>query len=308
MERHAYCERLSKLQDKGFGTTRVADWTLFYAYNFEETLKNNIKFEYLHNDGDVFEDYSWERALSISGDVFTELCLEFFSTMYFDKGVDRTKLMTKKCIWFRLCGIEKVLTLPEFAVLLGLYEEDELTHRLFDIHFARLEVDDKSFNHEAFWQKIGTLTSTNPRTSLIKEPLMRVVHRLLVGSLVHRAGSKERCQKRDLWIMSSLEESRGINLAWVIVEHLCKHAPGVKENSFIYGGHYVTDIARSLGYPKSKEVAKCSEPIECEKCTAKMLANELDEDIHTLMQTERVAPQPREARRERQESSELDSS
>ncbi|GJY84255.1 hypothetical protein Tco_0497631 [Tanacetum coccineum] len=187
-----------------------------------------------------------ERALSTSGDVYLKWCLVFFSTMYFDKGVDRTKLMTKKCIWFRLCRIEKVLTLPEFAVLLGLYEEEELNHRLFAIYFTRLEVDDKSFNHEAFWQNIRTPTSTNPRTSLIKEPLIRIMHRPLVGSLVHRAGSKERFQKRDMWIMSALEESRCINLAWVIAEHLCKHALGLKENNIICGGHYVTKIARDV--------------------------------------------------------------
>ncbi|GKD98027.1 hypothetical protein Tco_1381924, partial [Tanacetum coccineum] len=152
--------------------------------------------------------------------------------------------------------------------------------------------DDKLFNHEEFWQNIRKPTSTNPRTSLIKEPLMRIVHKLLVGSLVHKAGSKERCQKRDMWIMSALEESRGINMAWVIAEHLCKHAPGLKENSLICGGHYVTKIAHSLGYLNEEEVAKCSEPIECETWTVKMLANELDEGTHTLMQTKQEAPQP----------------
>ncbi|GJW44730.1 hypothetical protein Tco_0073529 [Tanacetum coccineum] len=72
MERHAYCERLSKLQGKEIGTSRVADWTLFYSYNFDETLKNKMKFEYLHSDGDVFKDYSREIALSISKDVYRE--------------------------------------------------------------------------------------------------------------------------------------------------------------------------------------------------------------------------------------------
>ncbi|GKC55010.1 hypothetical protein Tco_1077755 [Tanacetum coccineum] len=94
------------------------------------------------------------------------------------------------------------------------------------------------FNHDAYWQQIGTLTRTNPSTSLIKEPLMRIVHRVIVGSLVHRAGSKERCQKRDLWLISMLDESRGINLAWV------KHASGLKENSLICRG----PIIRSSGY------------------------------------------------------------
>ncbi|GJX29908.1 hypothetical protein Tco_0237987 [Tanacetum coccineum] len=108
-------------------------------------------------------------------------------------------------------------------------------------------------------------------------------------------------------MMSALEESRGINLAWVIAEHLCKHASGLKENSLICGGHYVTKIAHSLGYLNKEEVAKCSEPIEYETWTFKMLANELDEGTHTLMQTEQETPQPGQAIRERQELRGLDS-
>ncbi|GJX20394.1 hypothetical protein Tco_0223071 [Tanacetum coccineum] len=117
-------------------------------------------------------------------------------------------------------------------------EESELEHRLFVIHFSKLEIDEKSFNHDAYWRKIGEPTRTNPRTSLIKEPLMRIMYRLIIGSFVHRPGSKERCQKRDLWMMGALKESRGINLAWVIAEHLSKHALGLKENSLIYGGSW----------------------------------------------------------------------
>nr|GEV06434.1 hypothetical protein [Tanacetum cinerariifolium] len=159
MKRHAYCERLSKLQE--IAMPRVANWNMLYVYNFDETLKELMKFEYHHSDGDVFVDYSWERALSIKGDVYSEWCLEFFSTMYFERGVDRTKLMTEKCIWFRLCGRDHVLTLLEFAVLLGLYEESELDHWLFAVHLSKLEIDDELFNHDVYWQKIRTPTSTN---------------------------------------------------------------------------------------------------------------------------------------------------
>nr|GEU46085.1 hypothetical protein [Tanacetum cinerariifolium] len=93
--------------------------------------------------------------------------------------------------------------------------------------------------------------------------LQPVTNAYLKWALIHRLGSKERCQKRDMWMMNALEESHGINLAWVIVEHLCKHAPGIKENSVICGGHYVTKIAKSLGYLVNKEVEKCLESIEC---------------------------------------------
>ncbi|GJW20646.1 hypothetical protein Tco_0031268 [Tanacetum coccineum] len=183
--------------------------------------------------------------------------------------------MYLKCVWFRLCGREHVLTLPKFTVLLGLYEPSKLDHWLFAIPFSKLDIDDKLFDHDEYWKKVRKPTRTNRRTSLIWEPLMRVMHRLIVGALVHRLGSKERCQKRDLWMMIALEESRGINFTWIIAEHLCKHSPGLKENSLICRGHYVTKIAKSLGYLVNEEVKKCSELIKCEKWTTYMLASSM---------------------------------
>ncbi|GJY57972.1 hypothetical protein Tco_0457864 [Tanacetum coccineum] len=152
MERHAYCERLSRLQQKSIRTPRVADWTMFYVYSFDETLKDLMKIEYLHNDGDMYPKWC-----------------------YVDESI-------------------------------------------------KLEIDDKLFDHDEYCKKVGKLTRTNRRTSLIREPLI------------------------------TLEESRGINLAWIIAEHLCKHVPRLKENSLICGGHYVTNIAKSLGYLVNEEV------------------------------------------------------
>nr|GEW78597.1 hypothetical protein [Tanacetum cinerariifolium] len=140
---------------------RVVDWEMFYFYSCDETLKDLIKMEYTHVDGDVFVVYSWKEF-----SLLKEMCTqsgEFFSTMYFERGVDKTKIMTEKCIWFRLCGEEHVLTLSEFAVLLG-----------------------------------------------------------------------------------------------------------IKENIDIYGGHYVTKIAKVLRYYVDGQVDKCSDLIECEEWIAKM--------------------------------------
>nr|GEX26030.1 hypothetical protein [Tanacetum cinerariifolium] len=164
--------------------------------NCDETLKDLMKMEYTHVDGDVFVVYSWKEF-----SLLKEMCTqsgEFFSTMYFERGVDKTKIMTEKCIWFRLCGEEHVLTLPEFVVLLGLYEPSDMKHRFFDIHFNNLEINDNGFDHNEYWKKIREPTRTNKRTSLVQDPLMRIMHKLLVGALVHRTESRERCQKPDL--------------------------------------------------------------------------------------------------------------
>ncbi|GJZ82986.1 hypothetical protein Tco_0648159 [Tanacetum coccineum] len=77
VERHTYYEKLSKLQQKNTGTPRVADWTMFYVYSFDETL-----------------------ALSIDGVVYPEWCSEFFSTMYFEKDIDRSNLMKENAFGY----------------------------------------------------------------------------------------------------------------------------------------------------------------------------------------------------------------
>nr|GEU87738.1 hypothetical protein [Tanacetum cinerariifolium] len=114
-----------------------------------------------------------------------------------------------------------------------MFTEDEVNHQLFGVHFGKLEVDDKQFNHREDWTKVGKPTLTNHKEVLVMEPLMQIMHKLIVGSLVHGLASRERCQKRDLWMMSALEESHGVNLSWIIVDHLYKHAPRMKESNVI---------------------------------------------------------------------------
>nr|GFA73770.1 hypothetical protein [Tanacetum cinerariifolium] len=218
-------------------------------------------------------DGAWHakfELLPLKEMVYLEWCLEFFSTMYFERGVDRTKLMTEKSVWFRLCGQEHVLTLLEFAVLLGLCKPSELDHRLFAIYFSRLEVGDKLFDHNEYWKKIRKPNKTNKRTLLIQEPLIRIIHRLIVGALVHRLGSKARCEKKELWMMSALEDAHG---------------------------YYV-----------DKETKKCSKSIECEKWTTKMLAKELDFENQTLLPSMLLPQPPRVTREQRQKLSGLNSS
>ncbi|GJY23034.1 hypothetical protein Tco_0396692 [Tanacetum coccineum] len=230
---------------RSFGVPRVANRHLFDGYGFEDTLREMMKLEYIYKgDGDIFVDYSWERALSIDNEIYLEWVWEFFSTLYLDKDVDRNNLMKEKCIWFRLCGHEHILTLPEFAIVLGLFTEDE-----------------------------------------------------------------EMMQKRDLWMMSTSEESRRVNLAWIIADHLYKHASGTKENSVICAGHYVTKIACFLGYYVDDEIKKCSKLIDCEYWISKMLADELDVENTCLKKETEMPTQAEEGSSEpRQEHGGLNSS
>ncbi|GJS22437.1 hypothetical protein Tco_0451069 [Tanacetum coccineum] len=269
-----------------------------------------MKLEYIYKgDGDIFVDYSWERALLIDNEIYPKWVLEFFSTLYFDKDVDRNNLMKEKCIWFRLCGHENILTLLKFGVVLGLFIKDEVKHRLFEVYFSRLMVDDKQFDYKDYWTRVGKPTLTNHKEVLVKEPLIRIMHKVIVGSLMHREASRERCQNQYLWMMSALEESRGVNLAWIIADHLYKYAPGTKENSVICVGHYVTKITCFLGYCVDDMIKKCSEPIDYEYWISKMLADELDVENICLKKETKMPTQAQEgSSKPRQEHGGLNSS
>ncbi|GJX93938.1 hypothetical protein Tco_0348524 [Tanacetum coccineum] len=229
-------------------TPRLVDWEMFYLYGCDETLRNLMKTEYTHEDGDEFVD---------SG-----------------KELFQLKKM--------LCGEEHVLTLPEFAVLLGLYEQNELRDRVFAIHFNKLEINDKGFDHNLYWRKIREPTRTHKRTSLVKDPLMWVVHKLLVGAFVHRTWSRDRFQQSDLWLMSLLEGGHFVNVAWFIAEY--------------------------LWYFVDEEVNKYSELIECETWNTKMFIKEFVIENMCLKQTVLLTKLIQVENEQRDEPSSLNSS
>ncbi|GJR26150.1 hypothetical protein Tco_1102382 [Tanacetum coccineum] len=150
--------------------------------------------------------------------------------------------MREKCICFRLCRKGHVFTLPEFAVLLGLYSESDVQHQLFETHFLTLMTNNKGFKHEASWSRIRQL----------------------------------RTGKKKLVDISLLDEGHNANLAWTLVEYLSKRASSIKETSEIYKGHFLTKITRRLGIYNKKELAKCSDPIKSESWDNRMFGKVLD--------------------------------
>ncbi|GJR87895.1 hypothetical protein Tco_0211906 [Tanacetum coccineum] len=103
----------------------------------------------------------------------------------------------------------------EELVFRGLYEPDDINQRLFQAHFSRLETNDKEFNHVEYWNKIGDPKDRRKRSSQLRNLLLQVLHKTLVGSFMHRTSSRDKCQQPDLWLISSLKEESPINVAWI---------------------------------------------------------------------------------------------
>ncbi|GJW59368.1 DNA-directed DNA polymerase, partial [Tanacetum coccineum] len=92
--------------------------------------------------------------------------------------------------------------------------------------------------------RIGKLTTEKKKSVEIRYSLLHILHKMLVRAFVHRTSSRDKVQKPDLWLLSLLDEGYNSIVAWILAEYLSWRAPGIKEESKIYGGHFVTKIAK----------------------------------------------------------------
>ncbi|GJU36079.1 retrotransposon ORF1 [Tanacetum coccineum] len=136
---------------------------------------------------------------------YAELCHEFYSTYKFDEVCADDELQTKKIIKFRLCGRAHSLTLLEFARRLGLYQAVELEEEGFNVYFEGGLRSDEHFNAQDYWLRISreeNLGLSRSHTSTIRNPILRVIHKMITYGLYQRTTGYDKVQKNDLWLLS----------------------------------------------------------------------------------------------------------
>ncbi|KAM0064476.1 hypothetical protein Hdeb2414_s0003g00103391 [Helianthus debilis subsp. tardiflorus] len=102
-----------------------------------------------------------------------------------------------------------------------------------------------------FWQVIAGADhwehdKSKGRVSFVKDPLYRYLHHLLATSISARGYSREWCTTTDLFFLYCLLYRRPCALAHGLAQYYAS-THHRQERRFLYGGSYVTVIARSLG-------------------------------------------------------------
>ncbi|KAM0048893.1 putative FHY3/FAR1 family protein [Helianthus debilis subsp. tardiflorus] len=148
---------------------------------------------------------------------------------------------------FRLAGVQRSMTLAEFAVRCGLYMQEEIET---EIYTAGLVVVEKP-TLVGFWQVIAgenhwEYEKSKGRVSFVRDPLYRYLHHLLATSISARGYSREWCTTTDLFFLYCLLYRRPCALAHGLAQYFAS-GHHRQERGFLYGGAYVTVIARSFG-------------------------------------------------------------
>ncbi|GKA43701.1 retrotransposon ORF1 [Tanacetum coccineum] len=172
---------------------------------------------------------------------------EFYSTYEFDEVCADDELKTKKIIMFRLGGHAHSLTLLEFARRLGLYHAEELDEEGFDVREENLSL-------------------SRSHASTIKNPVLRVLHKMITYGLCQRTTGYDKIQKNDLWLLSMFDarhQNGYANVAWLIARWINRKGAGTQRESMICYGQFITKLARKARVLSDEVLRSLSAPIYC---------------------------------------------
>ncbi|GJS11945.1 hypothetical protein Tco_0368741 [Tanacetum coccineum] len=179
---------------------------------------------------------------------------------YFDEVCASDELQIKKIIKFRLGGRAHSLTLLEFAR------------------------SDEHFNAKEYWLSISreeNLGLSRSHASTIKNPILRVIHKMITYGLCQRTTVYDKIQKNDLWLLSMFEarhQNGYANVAWLIAKWMKKKGAGTQKDSQICCGQFVTKLARKYRVLTEDVVRSLSAPIYCRDLDKTTLRDLIDFD------------------------------
>nr|GEW34044.1 hypothetical protein [Tanacetum cinerariifolium] len=218
-----YNTKLAHLLPRHVYPSCVVNWEILNRMGCSEEIDGMLRIKLCEagtNEG-IFTSVAWIRAFNINEPIYSELCHEFYSTYESDKVCTDDELQTKKIIKFRLGGRAHSLTLFEFAQRLGLYHDEELDDEGFDVYFQGGLRNDEHFNAQEYWLSISreeNLSLSRSHASTIKNPVLRVVHKIITYGLCQRTTGYDKIQKNDLWLLSMFDarhQNGYANVAWL---------------------------------------------------------------------------------------------
>ncbi|GJW40734.1 hypothetical protein Tco_0066579 [Tanacetum coccineum] len=205
-----YNTKLAQLLPRHIYSPCVVNWDVLNRMGCDGEIDDmlRIRLREVGSDEEIFTSVAWIRAFNINEPIYAELFHEFYSTYEFDEVYADDELQSKKIIKFRLGGRAHNLTLLEFARRLGLYQAINLEEEGFNVYFEGGLRNDDNFNPQNYWLSISredNLGLSMSHTSTIRNPILRVIHKMITYGLCQRTTRYDKIQKNDLWLLNMFD-------------------------------------------------------------------------------------------------------
>ncbi|GJX16813.1 hypothetical protein Tco_0217645 [Tanacetum coccineum] len=157
-----------------------------------------------------------------------ELILEFFSALRFREIL--LNLDAPDTIQFQLGGAKRHLSWRQFILALGLHTGEEMKSP----DFARDISTD------------GDFLGPHPSNTLIRDPMLRLCHRMMAHSITSRSQAPEKVTVIDLFYLRGLDVG-SVNIPYLLAQYIRRFATGRKSGVHISGGQFVARLAEHFG-------------------------------------------------------------
>ncbi|KAL8265084.1 hypothetical protein R6Q59_023214 [Mikania micrantha] len=181
----------NRLLKKSMGQQKAIDYDLLTQIGARERMTAIIG-----------EDTPWTRLFEMCyAPQYRLITVEFLSTFIYrpvdpDFQPQLDQPQPPEEISFRLCGESYDMSMREFAIVSGLYTEDETHMPIYTTTISTADDDVVS----AWWPRIGDEPFVRAaRVTRIRDPLIRYLHRCIASSITGRGMSQEWCTSHDLF-------------------------------------------------------------------------------------------------------------
>ncbi|GJW67948.1 hypothetical protein Tco_0122372 [Tanacetum coccineum] len=149
-------------------------------------------------------------------------------------------------VTFRLGGVEREMSLLELGWRVGLYSEGESRDVATLSGLRGAETVNSTRLTHLFWPSIGDsrLNVGNTKAKSIRNPRIKLAHRCITMTITGRKETTNRVTEIDLFYLYCIF---GEGVVCNIPYWLAKYLKSVRDKSVIFGGMFVTRIARSFG-------------------------------------------------------------
>ncbi|GKB42790.1 hypothetical protein Tco_0887732 [Tanacetum coccineum] len=275
---------LAQLLPRHIYSPCVVNWDVLNRMGYDGKIDDMLRIMLREaiSDEETFTSVAWIRTFNINEPIYAELCHEFYSTYEFDEVCADDELQTKKIIKFRLGGRGYSLTLLEFAQSLGLYQAVKLEEEGFNVYFEGGLRSNEHFNAQDYWLSISreeNLGLSRSHTSTIRNPILRVIHKMITYGLCQRTTGYDKVQKNDLWLLSMFDarhQNGYANVAWVIARWMKRKGAGTQKESQICCGQFISKIARKCRVLTEDVVRSLSALIYCRDLDTITLSDLID--------------------------------
>ncbi|GJW25574.1 retrotransposon ORF1 [Tanacetum coccineum] len=145
----------------------------------------------------------------------------------------------------------------------------ELEEEGFNVYFEGGLRNDDNFNAHEYWLSISredNLGLSRSHTSTIRNPILRVIHKMITYGLCQRMTGYDKIQKNYLWLLSmfdSRHQNGYTNVAWVIARWMKRKGAGTQKESQICCGQFISKLAKKCRVLTEDVVRSLSAPIYC---------------------------------------------